>query len=73
MADRVFLGVEFFLVAQMVKNAPEMWETWVQSLGCKIPWKRAWQPIPVFLPGEPPWTEEHGRLQSMVSQRVEHD
>ena len=22
------------LVAQMVKNLPEMWETWVQSLGC---------------------------------------
>ena len=50
-----------------------MWETWVQSLGCKIPWRRAWQPIPVFLPGEPPWTEEHGRLQSTVSHRVEHD
>ena len=25
----------------------------------------AWQPTPVFLPGEPPWTEEPGRLQSM--------
>ena len=22
-----------FLVAQMVKNLPSMWETWVQSLG----------------------------------------
>ena len=21
----------------------------------KIPWRRAWQPTPVFLPGEPPW------------------
>ena len=28
---------------------------------------------PVFLPGEPPWTEEPGRLQSMGSQRVGHD
>ena len=27
-------------------------------------------PTPVFLPGESPWTEEPGRLQSMVSQRV---
>ena len=27
---------------------------------------------PVFLPGEPPWTEEPGRLQSMGSQRVGH-
>jgi len=29
----------------------------------KIPWRRPWQPIPVFLPGE--WREEPGRLQSM--------
>ena len=28
---------------------------------------------PVFLPGEFPWTEEPGRLQSMGSQRVRHD
>ena len=26
-------------------------ETWIQSLG-KIPWRRAWHPTPVFLPGE---------------------
>ena len=24
----------------------------------KIPWRRAWQPAPAFLPGESPWTEE---------------
>ena len=24
----------------------------------KIPWRRAWQPTPVFLSGESPWTEE---------------
>ena len=28
----------------------------------KISWRRAWQPTPVFLPGESPWTEEPGRL-----------
>ena len=28
----------------------------------KIPWRRARQPIPVFLSGESPWTEEPGRL-----------
>ena len=38
-----------------------MFDTWVG----KIPWRRAWQPTPVFLPGEFPWTEEPGRLQSM--------
>ena len=42
-------------VAQWVKNLPAMQEaqeTWVQSLGWKIPWRRAWQSMPVFLPGE---------------------
>ena len=39
----------------------------------KIPWRRAWQPTPVFLPGESPWTEEPGELQYMGSQRVGHD
>ena len=39
----------------------------------KIFWRRAWQPTPVFLPRESPWTEEPGRLQSMGSQRVGHD
>ena len=39
----------------------------------KIPWRRAWQTAPVFLPGECPWTEEPGRLQSIGSQRVGHD
>ena len=30
------------------------------------PWVgKAWQSTPLFLPGESPWTEESGRLQSM--------
>ena len=29
----------------------------------KIPWRRAWHPTPVFLPGESPWTEGPGGLQ----------
>ena len=28
----------------------------------KIPRRREWQPTPVFLPGESPWTEEPGEL-----------
>ena len=39
----------------------------------KIPWRRAWQPTLVFLPGESPWAEEPGRVQSMGFQRVRHD
>ena len=33
----------------------------------------ATQNTPGFLPGESPWTEELGGLQSMESQRVGHD
>ena len=39
-------------VAQMEKNLPAMQETWVWSLGWEDPWRRKWQPTPVFLPGE---------------------
>ena len=33
----------------------------------------AWRPTPVFLPGESPWTEEPGGLQSIVLQRLRYD
>ena len=39
----------------VVKNLPASVgdiEIQVQSLGWKIPWRRAWQPTPVFFPGE---------------------
>ena len=39
----------------------------------KTPWRRTWQPTPAFLPGESPWTEEAGGLQSLGSQRVGHN
>ena len=41
-------------VAQSVKNLPAMQETRVELLFGKIPWRRKWQPTPVFLPGESP-------------------
>ena len=41
-----------FPVAQLVKNPPAMRETWVQSLGWEIPWRRESLPTPVFWPGE---------------------
>jgi len=39
----------------------------------KIPWRREWQPTPVIFPGESPWTGQPDRLESMESQKVEHD
>ena len=39
----------------------------------KIPWRRKWQPTPVFLPAKVPWAEEPGGLRSTGLQRVRHD
>ena len=44
----------------MVKNLPATQKTWVQSLGQEDPRRRAWQPTPVFLPGEPHGQESLG-------------
>ena len=54
----------------MVENLPVMGRPGFNPWVGKISWRRAWQPIPVFLPGEFPWTERPGGLQSMGSQRV---
>ena len=35
-----------------VNNLPAMQEAQVQSLIGKTPWRREWQPSPVFLPGK---------------------
>ena len=57
-------------VAQMLMSLPVMQDTPVLSLGQEDPWRRKWQPTPVFLPGESTgeeawqWMEESGRLQS---------
>ena len=40
------------LLVQIVKNLPALWEIQVPSRVRKIPGRRAWQPTPVFLPGE---------------------
>ena len=40
------------LVAQLVKNPPAMWETWVNPWVGKIPWRRERLPTPVFWSGE---------------------
>ena len=36
----------------MVKNLPTMQETWFDPWVGKIPWRRKWQPTPIFLPEE---------------------
>ena len=39
----------------------------------KIPWNRAGQPTPVFLPGKIPWAEEPGSYSPWSDRRVGHD
>ena len=39
-------------LAQMVTKLPTMRETQVHPWVKKIPWRRGWQPTPIFLPGE---------------------
>ena len=56
------------LVAQMVKNLPAMWETWVRSLGGEDPLEKEMAIHSSVLAWRSPWTKEPGGLQSMVSQ-----
>ena len=54
----------------MVKNPPAMQEMWGFDIWVeKIPWRRKWQPTPVFLP-EKSMDREASKLQSMGSQRI---
>ena len=61
------------LVAQLVKNLPAIWETWVPPLGCEDPLDKRTATHSSILACRSPRTEEPGRLQSMGSQRVGHD
>ena len=60
-------------MAQMVKHLPTMRETQVRSLGWEDPLEKEMAPHSSTLAWKIPWMEEHGRPQSMGSQRVGHD
>ena len=57
----------------MVKNLPAMQETVVQSLGWKDSLEKGMATHSTIVTWRIPRTEEPGGLQSMGSQRVEHD
>ena len=61
------------LVAQMVKNPPAMWETWVWSLDWEDSLKKGMATHSSILACRIPWTEEPRRLQSTEYQKVRHD
>ena len=52
------------LVAQLVKNPPAMWETWVQSVGWEDPLEKEMATHSSILAWRIPWTEDLGGLQS---------
>ena len=57
----------------MVKNPPEIQETWVPSLGWEDPLEKGMATHYSILAWTIPWTEEPDRLQSMGLQRVGHE
>ena len=61
------------LMAQMVKNLPSLWETWVRSPVWEDPLEEGMTTHSSILAWRIPWTEEPCGLQSMESQRVEQD
>ena len=60
-------------VAQMVMSLPAVQETRVQSLGQEDPLEKEMATHSSIYVWKVPWMEEPGRLQSMGSQRVEHN
>ena len=60
-------------MVQTVKRLPTMQETWVRSLGQEGPLEKEMAIHSSTLAWIIPRMEEHGRLQSMGSQRVRPD
>ena len=50
------------LVAQIVKNLPAMWDTWVQSLSGEDPLEKGMATHSNVLAWRIPWTEKPGGL-----------
>ena len=55
------------LVAQLVKNPPAMWDTWVQPLGWEDPLEKGMATHSSILAWRSPWT-----IESKGLQRVRH-
>ena len=60
-------------MAQLVKNLPAMWETWVLSFDWEDPLEKGMAPDSSILACRIPRTEEPGGLQSMGLQRIRYD
>ena len=61
------------LVAQMVKNLPVIWKTWVRSLGWEDPLEKGMATHSRILAWRIPMDRGPGGLQSIGLQRVGQD
>ena len=68
MPHRESCGGHYWGLAQLVKNPPAMWETWVRSLGWEDPLEKGMAAHFSILAWRIPWT-----VSSMGLQRVRHD
>ena len=66
-------GFPIFLLTQMMKNLPEIQETWVQYLSWEDPLEKEMETYFSTLAKRISWTEEPGGLQSLGSLRVGHN
>ena len=71
--DSMRLLLQLESLAQSVKNLPAVQETWVRSLGQEDPLEKEMATHSSILAWKISWTEKPGGLQSVGSQRVEHD
>ena len=62
------LGIYLYLVAEIVKNPPEMWRPGFDPWVRKIPWRKEQLSTPVFRPGV-----FHGLYSPWGSQKVGHN
>ena len=57
-------------MAQMLKNLPAMWETWVQSLDDENPLEKEMATPSSILAWRIPWMEEPGGLHGVAKSRT---
>ena len=59
-------------MAELVKNLPAMWETWVRSLGWEDPLEKGKATHSSILAWRIPWTTVHGVAKSLTLLRDFH-